>query len=104
MVAKTVTGSVSSPVTTEYAGNYIYNKVLGRGISVSLAFFNHPEGYVSNDSGSLNYVYQYKDHFEGGALIKGMVYLFSERASWRVSKEYHISIITTMALLVQQRL
>ena len=53
---------------------------------MNLAFFNHPEGYVSNDSGSLNYVYQYKDHFEGGALIKGMVYLFSERASWRVGK------------------
>ncbi|CAM1364933.1 conserved hypothetical protein [Tenacibaculum litopenaei] len=61
-LAKTVTGSLSSPVTTEYAGNYIYNKVSGRGASVNLAFFNHPEGYVSNDSGSLNYVYQYKDH------------------------------------------
>ncbi|CAM1367734.1 hypothetical protein TPENAI_60278 [Tenacibaculum litopenaei] len=37
---------------------------------MNLISFNHPEGYVSNDSGSLNYVYQYKDHFEDGALIR----------------------------------
>ncbi|CAM1367889.1 hypothetical protein TPENAI_60311 [Tenacibaculum litopenaei] len=92
-LAKTVTGSVSSPVTTEYAGNSIYNKVSGHGASVNLAFFNHPEGYVSNDSGSLNYVYQYKGHFEVGALIKGMVSLFSERSCWRVSIEYHIKMV-----------
>ncbi|WP_408043718.1 hypothetical protein [Tenacibaculum litopenaei] len=52
------------------SGNYgirwelIYNKVSGCGVSVNLISFNYPEGYVSNDSGSLNYVYQYKDHFE----------------------------------------
>ena len=91
-------GSLSSPVTTEYAGNYIYNKVSGRGVSVNLAFFNHPEGYVKTSSGAFHYVYQYKDHFEGGALIKGMVYLFSERASWRVGKEYHIPMLITMVL------
>ncbi|CAM1362596.1 hypothetical protein TPENAI_30051 [Tenacibaculum litopenaei] len=91
-----MTGSLSSPVTTEHDGNYIYNKVSGRGVSVNLAFFYHPEGYVSNDSGNLNYVYQYKDHFEGGALIKGKVYLFSERASWRVGKDYPIPMRTKM--------
>ena len=29
---------------------------------------------------------QYKDHLEGGALKKGIVYLFSERASWRLGR------------------
>ncbi|NAS12894.1 RHS repeat domain-containing protein, partial [Poritiphilus flavus] len=47
--------SVSS-VTTDYAGNYIYE-------NSTLQFFNHPEGYVEPDgSGGYDYVYQYKDH------------------------------------------
>ncbi|MDE1208311.1 RHS repeat domain-containing protein, partial [Tenacibaculum larymnensis] len=45
---------------TEYAGNYIYEKPAS-GIK-TLQFFNHPEGYVKNDNGTFNYVYQYKDH------------------------------------------
>ncbi|CAM1367964.1 hypothetical protein TPENAI_60327 [Tenacibaculum litopenaei] len=38
-------------------------------------------------------MYQNKDHFEGGVLIKGMVYLFSERANWRAGKEYNIPML-----------
>lgn len=44
---------------TEYAGNYIYEKI---GASTVLQFFNHPEGYVEYDGGSFNYVYNYTDH------------------------------------------
>ncbi|CAM1367819.1 hypothetical protein TPENAI_60297 [Tenacibaculum litopenaei] len=69
-LAKTVACSVSSLVTIEYAGHYIYNMVSSRGASVNFTLFNHLAGYASNDSGGLNYVYQYKDHFEDGALIK----------------------------------
>ncbi len=47
---KTVNG-----VTTDYAGNHMYE-------NGTLQFFNHPEGYVENNSGSFNYVYQHKDH------------------------------------------
>jgi RHS repeat-associated protein len=46
---------VAAGTTTDYAGNYIYK-------GGTLKFFNHPEGYVEYDSGSFNYVYQYKDH------------------------------------------
>ena len=50
---------VVSGVTTDYAGNYMYN-------NNALQFFNHAEGYfnVTSTSGSIvgNYVYQYKDH------------------------------------------
>lgn len=49
-LSKTVEG-----VTTQYAGGYIYENDV-------LQFFNHPEGYVKNDNGTFNYVYQYKDH------------------------------------------
>ena len=58
-------------MTIEYAGHYIYNKVSGRGVSVNLKFFNHPESYLETSSGAFDYVYQYKDHFDGGVLIKG---------------------------------
>ena len=47
-------------VITDYAGNFIYKKS-GSGLK-TLEFFNHPEGYVKNDNGTFNYVYQYKDH------------------------------------------
>lgn len=46
---------VSSGTTTDYAGNYIYQGGI-------LQFFNHPEGYVENNSGTYKYHYQYKDH------------------------------------------
>ncbi|MCF2875586.1 hypothetical protein L1265_12780, partial [Tenacibaculum sp. Cn5-1] len=46
---------VVNGTTTEYAGNYMYENNV-------LRFFNHPEGYVKSDSGTFNYVYQYKDH------------------------------------------
>ncbi len=49
-----------SNVITDYAGNFIYKKT-GTASKV-LEFFNHPEGYVKNDNGTFNYVYQYKDH------------------------------------------
>ena len=50
----------STGTTTDYAGNYVYEKN-GFGTK-KLQFFNHPEGYVKNDNGTFNYVYQYKDH------------------------------------------
>jgi RHS repeat-associated protein len=54
-LSKTVNG-----VTTQYAGNYIYENDV-------LQFFNHPEGYVTPKNASditqgFKYVYQYKDH------------------------------------------
>lgn len=46
-------------VTTDYAGNYIYE-------NGTLQFFSHPEGYVKANVTSsgveMEYVYQYKDH------------------------------------------
>ena len=55
---------VVSGVTTDYAGNYSYK-------NNALQFFNTAEGYfnVTSTSGNVsgNYVYQYKDHLEGGA-------------------------------------
>ncbi len=46
---------VSTGVTTEYAGNYVYE-------NGSLKFFNHPEGYIDASGSAYEYVYQYKDH------------------------------------------
>ncbi len=50
--------------TTEYAGNFIYEKVSSRGGgSTTLQFFNTSEGYATpNSSGGFDYIYQYKDH------------------------------------------
>ncbi len=57
--AKVVTNG-SSLTTTKYAGNFIYEQA---GVSETLKFFNHPEGYVQPTSaGGFEYVYQYKDH------------------------------------------
>ncbi len=47
--------TVSDGTTQSYAGNYIYKNNV-------LEFFNHPEGYVNNNNGAFEYVYQYKDH------------------------------------------
>lgn len=47
---KTVSG-----VTTDYAGNHVYE-------NGTLQFFNLSEGYVKVDNGVYDYVYQYKDH------------------------------------------
>ena len=52
---KSVNGTITS-----YAGNYIYEKV-GTGLDV-LQFFNTPEGYVSPNGSSWDYIYRYKDH------------------------------------------
>ena len=41
--------------TTDYAGAFIYE-------NNQLQFFSQPEGYVSNNSGTFDYIYQYKDH------------------------------------------
>ncbi|PWK20034.1 RHS repeat protein, partial [Xanthomarina spongicola] len=50
----------TTPTTTYYAGNYIYEETL---TGEELKFFNHPEGYVEpNSLGSFDYIYQYKDH------------------------------------------
>jgi RHS repeat-associated protein len=45
----------SNVTTTQYAEGYTYENNV-------LQFFNHPEGYVKNDNGTFNYVYQYKDY------------------------------------------
>ncbi|MBC7410104.1 MAG: RHS repeat-associated core domain-containing protein [Arcicella sp.] len=47
--------NASSPIITEYAGNYIYENNV-------LQFFGHPEGYVTKSGGTFSYIYQYKDH------------------------------------------
>ncbi|MBC9795835.1 DUF6443 domain-containing protein [Sinomicrobium weinanense] len=39
----------------EYANGYIYE-------NGSLAFFSHPEGYVTKENNTFKYMYQYKDH------------------------------------------
>ena len=57
---KTVVEPGPSSMTTDYAGNYIYE-------SGSLQFFSHPEGYIepkdANDlSLGYDHIYQYKDH------------------------------------------
>nr|WP_315202945.1 DUF6443 domain-containing protein [uncultured Flavobacterium sp.] len=46
---------VSSGVTTDYAGAFIYE-------GNNLKFFSQPEGYVSYNLGAFDYIYQYKDH------------------------------------------
>jgi RHS repeat-associated protein len=46
---------VSTGITTDYADNFIYE-------NNTLQFFSQPEGYVANNLGTFNYIYQYKDH------------------------------------------
>uniref|UniRef100_UPI00261CBFE2 RHS repeat domain-containing protein n=2 Tax=uncultured Aquimarina sp. TaxID=575652 RepID=UPI00261CBFE2 len=53
---KVVSGG--SSLTTEYAGNHVYE-------NGQLTFFNHPEGYIEpSGTGEYDYVYQYKDHLD----------------------------------------
>ncbi len=52
---------VSDGATIDYSGNYVYEKPKN-GTTVTLQFFNHPEGYVNNNNGAFEYIYQYKDH------------------------------------------
>ncbi len=52
---KVVNETGQSSVTTEYAGNHVYE-------NSTLQFFNHPEGYVEPDGSNWDYVYQYMDH------------------------------------------
>ncbi|WP_430968316.1 DUF6443 domain-containing protein [Spongiimicrobium sp. 2-473A-2-J] len=52
---KVVNETGLSSVTTEYAGNYIYE-------GSALQFFNHAEGYVEPNGSNWDYIYQYKDH------------------------------------------
>ncbi len=46
---------IANTFTTDYAGGFIYE-------NNQLQFFSQPEGYVSNNSGTFDYIYQYKDH------------------------------------------
>jgi RHS repeat-associated protein len=46
---------VNTGITTDYASGFIYE-------NNALQFFSQPEGYVSHNSGTFNYIYQYKDH------------------------------------------
>jgi RHS repeat-associated protein len=80
-VGKIVYQGGNNPVQTDYLGGFQY-------VNGNLQFFPHPEGYVSvvkfgPDNLVINYAYQYKDHFEGGALKNSPVDYFSERARWR---------------------
>jgi len=52
---KKVVTDASSLITTEYAGNYVYE-------NSTLQFFNTAEGYVEPNGTGWQYVYQYKDH------------------------------------------
>ncbi len=52
---KKVVTDASSLITTEYAGNFVYE-------SGVLQFFNTAEGYVEPNGTGWQYVYQYKDH------------------------------------------
>jgi hypothetical protein len=52
---KIVAGSGILSITTEYAGNYVYENNV-------LQFTNHAEGYAKYENGNFEYVYQYKDH------------------------------------------
>ncbi len=45
---------------TQYAGNYIYEKV--GDLDNTLKLFNQPEGYVEKTGGIYRYVYNYTDH------------------------------------------
>ncbi|WP_264536422.1 DUF6443 domain-containing protein [Flavobacterium sp. N1736] len=42
-------------IVTDYAGGFIYE-------GNQLKFFSQPEGYVAYNSGTFDYIYQYKDH------------------------------------------
>jgi len=75
--SKQVTASGVSSFTF-YAGNFIYEQNTA---GQKLVFFSHPEGYVEKNGNVFNYVYQYKDHLEDGALRKCPVDIFSERDS-----------------------
>lgn len=46
---------VVNGITTDYAGGFQYE-------NNTLQFFPQPEGYVRNNSGVYEYIYQYKDH------------------------------------------
>jgi RHS repeat-associated protein len=75
--SKQVTASGVSSFTY-YAGNFICEQ---NTTGQKLASFWHPEGYVEKNGNVFNYVYQYKDHLEDGALRKCPVDIFSERDS-----------------------
>ncbi|MNX53645.1 RHS Repeat protein [compost metagenome] len=45
----------ANTITTDYAAGFIYENGI-------LKFLSHPEGYVSNNTGTYDYIYQYKDH------------------------------------------
>ncbi|WP_165915662.1 DUF6443 domain-containing protein [Tenacibaculum skagerrakense] len=55
-------------ITTEYAGNYVYEKRTGRGAGTQIHFFRTSEGYYNVGNIDANgdllgyYVYEYKDH------------------------------------------
>lgn len=51
----------SNTISTDYAGKFNYKEVGG---TTTLEFIHHAEGYINNNSGSFNYVYQYKDHLD----------------------------------------
>lgn len=46
---------IANTFTTDYVGGFIYE-------NNQLQFFSQPEGYVSYNSGTFDYIYQYKDH------------------------------------------
>ncbi|WP_119792862.1 DUF6443 domain-containing protein [Flavobacterium anhuiense] len=48
---------IVNTTTTDYAGGFIYE-------NNQLQFFSQPEGYVSNNLGTFDYIYQYKDHLD----------------------------------------
>jgi RHS repeat-associated protein len=58
--SKKVSSLYGTPITTQYAGNFIYEIT---GVSTpKLKFFSTPEGYAEPTLKGFNYIYQYKDH------------------------------------------
>ncbi len=56
--------TVSTGITTDYDGGFQYESNI-------LKFFPQPEGYVEYNSGTFNYIYQYKDHLGNVRLSYG---------------------------------
>ncbi|WP_264537500.1 DUF6443 domain-containing protein [Flavobacterium sp. N1736] len=51
-------------ITTDYAGGFIYE-------NNNLKFLSQPEGYITNNNETYDYIYQYRDHLENVRLSYG---------------------------------
>ena len=51
---------------------------------------------------TFDYIYQYKDHLEGGALKKCLVDIFSERASWRARERLSYDLDEANSVIINE--